>query len=156
MLLMDSQPSQESLCGADCQSARRLVIGANGGLPIRLQVSNLPHTERGNGLCNKDLSLRKGNGLCKEVICLLGDVDSVEEVVDFSGTVHEFVQMNAHAIEQREVQVGQIRSLLVTNVPATLQTGCGAACDQDRKVLVIVKARITHAAAVQIDRVIQK
>ena len=42
------------------------------------------------------------------------------------------------------------------NVPAALQAGCGAACDQDRKVFVIVKAGITHAAAVQVDRVIEE
>ena len=64
--------------------------------------------------------------------------------------------MNANAIEQREVQVGQRRSLLVPDVPAALQAGCGAACDQDRKVFVIVKAGIAHAAAVQVDRVIEE
>jgi hypothetical protein len=38
--------------------------------------------------------------------------------------------MNADAIEQREVEVGQRRSLLVSNMPAALQAGCGAAGDQ--------------------------
>ena len=87
---------------------------------------------------------------------LLADVNSLEEVFDFSGAVHERIQMNAHAIEQREVEVGQVRSLLVPDMPAALQAGCGAACDQDRKVFVIVKAGITHAAAVQVDRVIEE
>ena len=51
---------------------------------------------------------------------LLCDVNSLEEVFDFSGAVHERIQMNANAIEQREVEVGQVRSLLVPNVPAAL------------------------------------
>src|SRR5207253_11116029 len=87
---------------------------------------------------------------------LLGDVNSLEEVFNSSGAVHERIQMNANAIEQREVEVGQVRSLLVPNMPAALQAGCGATCDQDRKVFVIVKAGITHAAAVQVDRVIEE
>jgi hypothetical protein len=51
---------------------------------------------------------------------LLPNVNSLEEVFDFSGAVHERIQMNPDAIEQREVEVRQVRSLLVPNVPATL------------------------------------
>ena len=36
------------------------------------------------------------------------------------------------------------------------QAGCSASCDQDGEVFVIVKAGISHAAAVQIDRVIEE
>src|SRR5258706_9227234 len=64
--------------------------------------------------------------------------------------------MDANAIEQREVEVGQRRSLLILDMPAALKAGCGAACNQNRKVFVIVKAGITHAAAVQVDRVIEQ
>src|SRR5262249_10292207 len=54
---------------------------------------------------------------------LLGDVNLLEEVFDFSRAVTERIQMNAYAIEQREVEVGQVRSLLVPDVPAALQAG---------------------------------
>ena len=64
--------------------------------------------------------------------------------------------MDANAIEQREVKIGQRHWLLVPNMPTALQAGAGAACDQDREVVVIMKARITHAAAVHIDRMIEK
>src|SRR5439155_9975129 len=50
----------------------------------------------------------------------------------------------------------QVRSLLAPDMPAALQAGCSAARDQDRKVLVIVKAGIPHATAVQVDRVIEE
>src|SRR2546422_10780268 len=64
--------------------------------------------------------------------------------------------MNAHPIEQGEVEIGQVRSLLVPNVPATLQAGRGAARHQDRKVLVVVNAGIPYAASIYIDGVIEK
>ena len=75
-------------------------------------------------------------------------VNSLEQVFYSSRAVHERIQMNANPIEQGEVKVGQVRSLLVPDVPAALQAGCGAASDQDWKVFVIMKARIPHAAAV--------
>ena len=64
--------------------------------------------------------------------------------------------MNANAIQQCEVKIGQRRSLLVPDMPAALQAGSSAARDEDRKVIVIVKAGITHAAAIHVDRVIEK
>src|SRR5437899_8415334 len=64
--------------------------------------------------------------------------------------------MNANAIEQCEVEIGQARSLLVLNMPTALQAGCSATRDQDRKVFMIVKAGITHATAVQVHRVIEE
>src|ERR1051325_5905518 len=64
--------------------------------------------------------------------------------------------MNTEPIEQGEVEVRQVRGLFVPDVPAALQAGCSAACDEDRKVFVIVKAGITHAAAVQVNRVIEE
>src|SRR5262249_60941496 len=64
--------------------------------------------------------------------------------------------MDANAIEQREVKIGQRHWLLVANMATALQAGAGAASDQDREVVVIMKARITHAAAVHIDRMIEK
>ena len=64
--------------------------------------------------------------------------------------------MNAHPIEEREMKVGQWHSLLVPNMPAALQAGSGAACDQYWKIIVVVKAGIAHTAAVQVDRVIQQ
>ena len=80
----------------------------------------------------------------------------IEEVFDLSRAVHERIQVNANAIEQREMEVGQRRSLVVPDMPAASQAGCGAARDQDWKVFVIVKAGVTHAAAVQVDRVIEE
>src|SRR5579872_7206501 len=76
-----------------------------------------------------------------------------EEIFDLPGAVHERIQMNAHAIEQREVEVGQIRSLRVADMPPALQSGPRAARHQDRKILVVVNAGIPDAASIQIDRV---
>ena len=54
------------------------------------------------------------------------------------------------------MQVRQRRSLFVFDMPAALQAGRGAACDQDRKILVIVQAGIAHPASVQADGVIEE
>src|SRR5262245_37796787 len=80
----------------------------------------------------------------------------LEQVFDFSSAVHERIQMDANAIEQCEVNVGQRCSFLVSNVPAALQAGSSSTCYKDRKVVVIVKAGITHTAAVHVHRVIEK
>src|SRR5262245_24435139 len=82
--------------------------------------------------------------------------NGIEEVFDFSCAVHERIQMNADAIEQRKVNVGKRSSLLVPNVTTTLQAGSGATRDEDRQVVMIVKAGIAHAAAVQVDGVIEE
>ena len=88
--------------------------------------------------------------------CASIQTNGIEEVSDLSSAVNERIQMNANAIEQREVKVGQWRSLFVPNVPAAFQTSSGATGDQDWKVVVVVKAGITHAAAIHVDRVIEK
>src|ERR1041384_4721961 len=64
--------------------------------------------------------------------------------------------MNAGTIEQREVKIRQRGWLLVPNIPAALQAGGGAAYHEDRKVIVIMKTRIPHTAAVHVDRMIEK
>src|ERR1051325_9032839 len=89
-------------------------------------------------------------------VMALADINSLEQVFDFAVAVPKRIQMNSNTIEQGEVEVGQRRSLFVLYVPAALQSGCSAARDQDRQVLVIVKAGITHAAAIQVDRVIEE
>jgi hypothetical protein len=74
----------------------------------------------------------------------------------FLGAVAKRIQMNADTIEQREMKVRQRRSFLVSDVSPTPQTGSRTACNDDRKVIVIVKAGITHAAAVHVNRMIKK
>ena len=72
---------------------------------------------------------------------LLPNVNSLEEVFDFSVlSTNESRWMPTRS--SSVVEVGQVRSLLVPNVPSSLQAGA-AACHQDRKVFVIVKAGIT-------------
>src|SRR5437868_6938163 len=93
---------------------------------------------------------------CMCVSCTSIQSNGSKEVFDFSAAVPERIQMNANVIQQREVEVGEGCSLLVLNMPSPLQAGSGAAGDQDRKVVVIVKAGITHAAAVHVDRVIEQ
>jgi len=51
---------------------------------------------------------------------LLTDINSLEQVFDFSVAVAEGVQMNAHSIEQSKVKVRQVRSFFVPDVPAAL------------------------------------
>src|SRR5262249_15349402 len=82
--------------------------------------------------------------------------DGIEEIFDLSAAVHERIDMNANTIEQREVKVCQRRSLLIPNMPTAFQAGSGATCDENRQVVVIVKARITHTAAVHVNRVIEE
>src|SRR5262249_6328220 len=88
--------------------------------------------------------------------CVSIQCNRIKEVFDFSGAVHERIQMNANAIEQREVNIGQRCSLLIANMPTAFQPGSGAASHQDRKIVMIVKAGITHTATVQVDRVIEQ
>src|SRR5882672_10870163 len=64
--------------------------------------------------------------------------------------------MDADAIEQRQVNIGQRHGLVVLEMPAAPQARRGTARDKDWKVLVIVQAGIAHAAAVQIDGVIEE
>src|SRR5688572_3368951 len=64
--------------------------------------------------------------------------------------------MDANAIEQRDMQVGERRPFPGSDVSTALQAGGGAARDQDRQILVIMKAGVTHAAAVQIERMIEE
>src|SRR5262245_54608023 len=80
----------------------------------------------------------------------------LEKAFDFSSAVHERIHVHSNPIEQREVEVGQRRSLFIPYVPPALQTGSRSARDKDGKVIVIVKAGIAHAAAVQINRVVQQ
>src|SRR5262245_52267956 len=76
-----------------------------------------------------------------------------KEVLQLPGAVHERIQMHPHTIEQREMEVGEVRSLLVPNVSAALQARHCATCDQNREVFVIVSARIPNAASIQINGV---
>src|SRR5262245_58483889 len=79
-----------------------------------------------------------------------------KEVLNLPGAVHERIQMHPHTIEQRVMEVGEVRSLLVANVPAALQARHGSACDQNRQVFVIVSTRIPDAASVQINGVVEE
>ena len=53
-----------------------------------------------------------------------------EELLDFPGAVPKGIQMDANTVEQREVKVGQVHSLLVPDMPVTLQARCSAASYQ--------------------------
>src|SRR5580765_242315 len=64
--------------------------------------------------------------------------------------------MDADAIEQRQVKVGQGHGFVVLEMPSALQARGGTARDKDWKVLVIVQAGIAHAASVQINGVIEE
>src|SRR4026209_2780873 len=79
-----------------------------------------------------------------------------EEILDLPGAVHERIQMHPHPIEQREMEIGQVRSLLVADVPAALHTRDCAAGDENREAFVIVSTRIPDAASVQIKGVVEE
>src|SRR5687767_8217515 len=79
-----------------------------------------------------------------------------KEIFDLPGAVHERIQMHPRPIEQREMEVGQVRSLLVADVPAALHTRHCAAGDENREVFVIVSTRIPDAAPVQIQGVVEE
>ena len=80
----------------------------------------------------------------------LGDLTGPARAVD------EAVEANAHAVEQREVQVRQRRLLRIPDVIAALDAADAAARDDDRQVAMIVDVRIAHAAAEQVRRVIEQ
>ena len=70
--------------------------------------------------------------------------------------VCEFLHVDTNAVEQREVEVGEWRHFIELDVAIALYA-CGAATsDEDREVAVIVFVEIPHAAAVQVERVIQE
>src|SRR5688572_2496963 len=54
------------------------------------------------------------------------------------------------------MEVGQRRTLVVLDMPPTLQASRGTACNQDRKVLVIVEAGIPHSASIQVHRMVEQ
>src|SRR5262245_40712298 len=79
-----------------------------------------------------------------------------EQVLDLPGAVHERILTDPDEIEQSEVEVSQVRSFFELDMPAALQASCSAARYQDRQVFMIVEAGVAHAAAVQVDRVIEE
>lgn len=70
--------------------------------------------------------------------------------------VGEAVQVHADVIQQRQVQVGQRRSLVVLDMPPTLDLSGSAAGNSDRQVGVVVYIRVAHAAPQQIGRVVEQ
>ena len=66
------------------------------------------------------------------------------------------VQMHAHLVEQRQVEIRQRRRILESDVPAALEARASPAGHHDRQVRVIVDVGIAHAAAQQIERVVEQ
>ena len=64
--------------------------------------------------------------------------------------------MHADLVQQRQVQVGERRRVVEADVPSTLELRAAAARDHDRQVRVIVDVGVAHAAAQQVQRVIQQ
>src|SRR5437660_1331439 len=64
--------------------------------------------------------------------------------------------MHTHAIEQREVEICQRCSILVTDMTATLHAGRSTARDQNWKVLMVVNTGVAQPASVQVHRVIEQ
>ena len=54
------------------------------------------------------------------------------------------------------MKVRQGRALLILDVPPASQAGRGTAGDQNRQLHVVVQAGVTHAAAVEVDGVVQQ
>jgi hypothetical protein len=85
----------------------------------------------------------------------LGEVDAVEEVFDFAGAVDEGVEVDADAVEQGEMEIGEVGGFFVAEVAAAFEPAGGAAGDEDGKVFVVVEAGVAHAAAVEVDGVVE-
>ena len=62
----------------------------------------------------------------------------------------------AHAIEQCEMEICQIRGLGEADMTAPFQAGLRPTRHQQGQVLVIVNARVAHAAAVDVNRMIEE
>src|SRR5437773_11139965 len=64
--------------------------------------------------------------------------------------------MNAHAVEQREVEIRQCCWILIPDVPAPPHAARGATRDQNRKVLMVVNTGIAQPASIQVNGVIEQ
>src|SRR5215203_5422434 len=78
------------------------------------------------------------------------------EIRHASSAIDEDVQMHADLVEQRQMKVCQRRRVLVSDVAAALEPRASSTSDDDRQVRVIVNVGISHAAAEQIERVIEQ
>src|SRR5688572_11592910 len=78
------------------------------------------------------------------------------EIRHASSAIDEGVQMHADLVEQRQMKVRQRRRVLVSDVAAALEPRASSTSDDDRQVRVIVDVGISHAAAEQIERVIEQ
>src|SRR5437764_13823466 len=84
------------------------------------------------------------------------EADWAEQRVDLAGAVGERIETNADSVEQRQVQIRQRRRLDILDVPAAANLPGSAAGDDDRQVDMVVNVGITHAAAVQIQRMVEQ
>src|SRR6266850_8283438 len=64
--------------------------------------------------------------------------------------------MHSRPVEQREVEIGQRRAILVPDVPATLYAARGATRDENWKVLMVVNTGIAQPASVHVDGIIEQ
>src|SRR6186713_2397742 len=78
------------------------------------------------------------------------------EIGDATGAVHEAVQMHADFVEQRQMEIRQRCRVLVSDVATALEPRASSTRDHDRQIRVIVNVGIPHAAAEQIERVIEQ
>src|SRR5437763_13492845 len=79
-----------------------------------------------------------------------------EQRVDLASAVGERIETNADSVEQGQVQIRERRRLDVLDVAAAANLPGSAAGDDNRQVYVVVNVGITHAAAVQIQRMVEQ
>ena len=79
-----------------------------------------------------------------------------EQRVHLAVAVAELVEADAYLIEQCEMKVGQRRGFVETDVPSALHAAGSAPGHDDREVRVVVHVRVAHAAAVEVQRVVEE
>src|ERR1017187_10389880 len=79
-----------------------------------------------------------------------------EQLIDLAAAVGEGVEADSHLFEQREVEVGERRRLLLADVAPAPHLAGRAAGDEDRQVRMVVEVGVAHAAAVEVERMVQE
>src|SRR5947207_492648 len=74
----------------------------------------------------------------------------LKQLVHLARAVRELIEVDAHFVQQRQVQIRQRGRLAVFDVTPAFHSRCGPASDQDRQVRVVMHVGIADAAAVKI------
>src|SRR4051812_30757956 len=79
-----------------------------------------------------------------------------KQFINLPLAVGKGIHADTDTLEQRHVQIGERRGLGILDVPSALDAGSSATRDEDREVHVIVNVGVAHAAAIEVQRVVEQ